>query len=63
MNFNIFYPGKLLGSNLMVANLSDCEQIIELSVDQLNYTYNIDDLENKFPNLANGNNAIPFKLR
>ena len=49
MNFNTYYPGKLLGSNLMVANLSDCEQIIELSVDQINYTYNIDDLEIKYP--------------
>lgn len=67
MNFNTYYPGKLLGSNLMVANLSDCEQIIELSVDQINYTYNIDDLEIKYPQLAQEydakNSSIPFKLR
>lgn len=25
MNFNTYYPGKLLGSTLMVTNLSDCE--------------------------------------
>lgn len=64
MNFNSFFPGRLLGSNLMVANKSNCEQIIELSVDQLNYTYNIDRLENQFPQLVSDEkDVIPFELQ
>ena len=62
MNFNSYYPGKLLGSTLMVTNLSNCEQIIELSVDQSNYTYNIESMQTRFPNLKN-DQAIPFKIK
>lgn len=39
MNFNQFLPGKCFGINLLVANKTDYEQIIELSVDEQNYTY------------------------
>lgn len=39
MNFNNFLPGKLIGINLLVANKTDCEQIIELSVDEQTYMY------------------------
>ena len=62
MNFNSYYPGKLLGSTLMVTNLSNCEQIIELSVDQCNYTYNIQSMQTRFPNLKN-DQAIPFQIK
>ena len=33
LNYSTFYPGKLLGSTLNVGNLSNCEQIVELSID------------------------------
>ena len=49
MNFNNFLPGKLLGSNLVVANKTECEQIIELSVDQASYMYHKQSLMNQFP--------------
>jgi len=62
MNFNSYYPGKLLGSTLMVTNLSNCEQIIELSVDQSNYTYNIESMQSRFPNLKN-DQVIPFQIK
>lgn len=39
LNYSTFYPGKMLGSTLSVGNLSDCEQIVELSVDSLNQSY------------------------
>lgn len=39
MNFGNFLPGKFLGSTLIVANKTEYEQIIELSVDSLNYKY------------------------
>ena len=46
MNFGTFMPGgKLLGSNLMIQNITKCEQIIELSVDSTNFRYKIDDLK------------------
>ena len=39
MNFGTYLPGKFLGSTLIVANMSECEQIIELSVDSNTYKY------------------------
>jgi hypothetical protein len=33
LNFGAFYPEKLLGSILMVQNLTDEEQVVELSID------------------------------
>jgi len=33
LNFGQFYPEKLLGSILMVSNLTDEDQVIELSID------------------------------
>jgi len=45
MNFGSYLPGgKLLGSNLTVQNITNCEQIIELSVDSSSFRYKIDDL-------------------
>ena len=49
MNFGTFMPGgKLLGSNLMIQNITKCEQIIELSVDSTNFRYKIGDLTELF---------------
>ena len=44
MNFGTFLPGKFLGSTLIVANQTECEQIIELSVDGMNYKYKKEEL-------------------
>ena len=39
LNYSTYYPGKMLGSTLSVSNMSDCEQIVELSVDASNESY------------------------
>lgn len=62
MNFNTYLPGKLLGSNLLVCNKTDCEQIIELSVDQQSYTYNKLSLAEQFPETYTDKDSLPFKL-
>ncbi len=36
LNYSTFFPGKLLGSTLNVGNLSNSEQIVELSIDSGN---------------------------
>ena len=51
MNFNHYLPGKMLGSNLMIGNLTDFDQIIELSVDSNSYKYNIRDIISRYPNV------------
>jgi hypothetical protein len=56
MNFGTFMPGgKLLGSNLMIQNITKCEQIIELSVDSSSFRYKINDLTTLFPTILNSN--------
>jgi hypothetical protein len=40
LNFACTLPGKILGSTLEVENLTDAEQIIELTVDQEAFNYN-----------------------
>ena len=57
MNFNTYLPGKLLGSNLMVANRTGCEQIIELSVDQTSYMYHKDSLLDQIPETKNAQDS------
>ena len=57
LNYSNFYPGKMLGSTLSVANLTNCEQIVELSVDSANLKYNIAAINEKF-----NNPELPFKL-
>jgi hypothetical protein len=39
LNYATFFPGKLLGSNLNIGNLTNSEQIVELAVDAQSYTY------------------------
>ena len=51
MNFGTFLPGKFLGSTLIVANMSECEQIIELSVDSSSYKYQKSQIIDQFPDV------------
>ena len=69
MNFNAFLPGKMLGSNLVIANTTDYEQIIELSVDANSYKYNINDIFERYPETLNvtdsedaSSQVLPFNL-
>jgi hypothetical protein len=48
LNYATFYPGKLLGSTLTVGNLTNCEQIVELSVDAQSYTYSKRQIREKY---------------
>jgi hypothetical protein len=57
LNYSTFYPGKLLGSTLNVGNLSNCEQIVELSIDSSTFNYNKKQICEKF-----GNPELPFAL-
>ena len=57
LNYSSYYPGKMLGSTLSVGNLSDCEQIVELSVDAANPSYMKDAILHKFENPC-----LPFSL-
>ena len=57
LNYSTFYPGKMLGSTLSVGNLSDCEQIVELSVDSNNLSYQKAQIREKFENVV-----LPFSV-
>lgn len=58
MNFGTYLPGgKLLGSNLMIQNTTNCEQIIELSIDSTSFRYKIDDLNQMFPQIQNNRSS------
>ena len=57
LNYSSYYPGKMLGSTLSVGNLSECEQIVELSVDATNLSYKKDIIQDKFENPC-----LPFSL-
>jgi len=57
LNYSTFYPGKMLGSTLSVGNLSDCEQIVELSVDSANPIYKKTMIKEKFADAQ-----LPFSL-
>ena len=57
LNYSAFYPGKMLGSTLSVGNLSNCEQIVELSVDSSNAIYKKTVIKEKFEDAQ-----LPFSL-
>lgn len=57
LNYCTFYPGKMLGSTLSVGNLSDCEQIVELSVDSQNQIYEKKVIRERFEDPS-----LPFSL-
>jgi len=48
LNYSQFLPGKMLGSTLLVGNQSNCEQIVELSVDSLNPKFSKKVVKEKF---------------
>lgn len=60
LNYATFYPGKLLGSTLTVGNLTNCEQIVELSVDAQSYTYSKRVIREKYA--ITSDNQLPFPL-
>lgn len=49
MNFSHFLPGKAHGLNLLIGNKLESEQIIELSIDQTNYTYSKREIMHYYP--------------
>lgn len=57
LNYSYFYPGKMLGSTLSVSNLTNSEQIVELSVDSVNLKYTKAFIVQKF-----NDPELPFKL-
>jgi hypothetical protein len=57
LNYSQFLPGKMLGSTLSVGNLSNCEQIVELSVDSLNPKFSKKMVKEKFQDPE-----LPFNL-
>jgi hypothetical protein len=57
LNYSNFFPGKLLGSTLNVGNLSNAEQIVELSVDSNSFQFNRKQINDKF-----GKPELPFPL-
>ena len=69
MNFYNCLPGKMLGSNLLVTNKTNCDQIIEISIDQETYFYNKQSLLERFPDAAKDSSEdlkkqmIPFSIR
>ena len=62
LNYATFYPGKLLGSTLTVGNITNCEQIVELSVDATSYTYSKKSLRQKFKLTADNESSLPFSI-
>ncbi len=57
LNYSTFFPGKLLGSTLNVGNLSNSEQIVELSIDSQSFQFNKKQINEKY-----GNPDLPFSM-
>ena len=53
----------MLGSNLMIGNLTDFDQIIELSVDSNSYKYNVWDTISRYPECKEVSDSMPFDIR
>lgn len=49
LHFSNVLPGKLLGSKLTVQNKTNCDQIIELSLDQSSYMFSRQAIVKNFP--------------
>jgi hypothetical protein len=62
LNYASFFPGKLLGSTLTVGNLTNCEQIVELSVDSSTYTYNKKNIKQRWSLTPETEANLPFQL-
>jgi hypothetical protein len=48
INFSTFFPGKMLGSTLLVTNISKSEQILDIQIDSENEKYYVDQIRNEF---------------
>ena len=53
----------MLGSNLMIGNLTDFDQIIELSVDSNSYKYNVWYTISRYPECKEVSDSMPFDIR
>ena len=54
----------MLGSNLMIGNLTEFDQIIELSVDSNSYKYNVEEIISRYPETKSSNEeTMPFNLK
>jgi hypothetical protein len=62
LNYATFFPGKLLGSTLTVGNLTNSEQIVELSVDASTYTYNKKNIKERWQLTPETEANLPFSL-
>lgn len=62
LNYATFFPGKLLGSTLTVGNLTNSEQIVELSVDASTYTYNKKNIKQRWSLTPDTEANLPFSL-
>jgi hypothetical protein len=51
LNYGEFYPGKILGSTLLVQNTSPVEQIVEIAVDVSAHFYNSIELVEEFKDI------------
>lgn len=60
LNYASFFPGKLLGSTLTVGNLTNSEQIVELSVDSSTYTYNKKNIRQRWSLTPETEANLPF---
>ncbi len=57
LNYSSFFPGKMLGSTLNVGNMTNSEQIVELSIDSNTFQFNKKHVTEKF-----SNPELPFSL-
>jgi hypothetical protein len=62
INFITTLPGKMLGSTLLVGNLTDSEQIVELAVDTLSLNYSRQGIVNEFSDLVDFAEDLPFSI-
>lgn len=52
----------MLGSTLLVGNLTDSEQIVELAVDTLSLNYSRQGIVNEFSDLVDFAEDLPFSI-
>jgi hypothetical protein len=53
MNFSNFMPGRQIAVSMLIVNKTDCEQIIELGVDEGSSAYRKEDLMTMYPETKN----------
>lgn len=58
INYNSFLPGKMLGSTFTVKNISNSDQIVDVSVDSTTPYYDGQTLENIMANVSGGKKSV-----